>query len=78
LLLDCRANTFHAPNFRTEVTTLKSSTTPGGVDPVLAIDRHSQIINVLYGDYHAEGLNLQQVTALDATGTAGNPASLMN
>ena len=74
LLLDANGNTESPGQFNSHVTNIATGT---GVDPVKPIDRHSSIINVLYGDYHAEGLTISQINYLDAGGQ-GSPASLLN
>ena len=70
-------NTIVSPNgFVNAVTTKMSSS--GSVDPLVPIERHSSVVNCLFGDGHVEGQTLQQVTAMDAAPAAGNPASMLN
>jgi prepilin-type N-terminal cleavage/methylation domain-containing protein/prepilin-type processing-associated H-X9-DG protein len=53
------------------------ATGAGVVDPLPAIERHSSVVNCLFGDGHAEAQNFQQVSAMDV-GSKANPASMLN
>jgi hypothetical protein len=75
LLLDCNGNTIKAGGFRSAITTLHSGS--GAYDPLVTVQWHSSVINVLYGDYHAEGNTESQVTFFD-TGGKASPSSLLN
>jgi prepilin-type processing-associated H-X9-DG protein len=77
LLIDSNGNTINSGGFVSTVTTLHSVSSTQMVDPIPAIQRHSSVANVLYGDYHAEGLTISQINYLDAGGQ-GSPASLLN
>jgi len=77
LLLDCNWNTINAKGFTSAVTTIHSGSGTG-IDSLPAIQWHSQIINVLYGDYHAEGNTLNQVQNFDVDPGNGPPASMLN
>ena len=70
MMIDCNGNTLNAGQF-----VIRTTQQGTGTDPVTANRRHSAIMNVLYGDYHAEGLTESQVRALDATGSS---ASMLN
>jgi len=52
----------------------------GAADPLPSIQWHNAVVNCLFGDYHAEAQNIQQVTAMDVgiAAGAGNPASELN
>ena len=80
LLTESNGNSLGGGGFVSTVSTLHSVSSTQQVDPIPAIQRHSSICNVLYGDYHAEGLTINQITALDADATVnpGNPASMLN
>ena len=74
MLIDCNGNTLNAGQFH-DRTTLQGT----GTDSVVPIQRHSAIINALFGDYHAEGLTINKVDTFDVNAsTSGNPASMLN
>jgi prepilin-type N-terminal cleavage/methylation domain-containing protein len=70
LLFDCSGHTTYSGQLHSSATTVLGT----DADQVPAIQRHSAIINVLFGDYHAEGETINQIDALDASPAA----SLLN
>ena len=77
LLIECY-NTLNADQHATKVSTPASSS-GGGVDTLPPIQWHNSVVNCLFGDYHAEAQNYQQIQAMDVTAIGlGNPASTLN
>jgi prepilin-type N-terminal cleavage/methylation domain-containing protein len=69
-------NTVAAGGFVGKVTSPAVGT---GVDPLPSIQWHNAVINCLFGDFHAEAVTLQGITAMDVGAVGvGNPASEMN
>jgi prepilin-type N-terminal cleavage/methylation domain-containing protein len=71
-------------NYNTESpgTLASHATSPaaGAGDPLPPIQWHNSVINCLFGDYHAEAQNIQQLQAADSGPAVGpgNPASELN
>ena len=70
-------NTSSGSGFTKAVT--KPAIGTGVVDPLPAIERHSSVVNCLFGDGHAEAETLASVAAMDVGAkNPGNPASMLN
>jgi prepilin-type N-terminal cleavage/methylation domain-containing protein len=75
LLLECSGHTLYSGQFDKNVTAAGViSTDPDQLPP---IDRHVLVVNVLFGDYHAEACTIQAIDAMDA-GSPLNVASELN
>ena len=80
LLIEGKGNSIKCGNtsFYDAVTQTHSPSSSGG-DPLPAIKWHSGIVNVLFGDLHAEGRQLSKIKDMDAgTCPAGKPALMLN
>ncbi|HTS19724.1 MAG TPA: prepilin-type N-terminal cleavage/methylation domain-containing protein [Verrucomicrobiae bacterium] len=73
LLLECNGHTTYAGKFVSSATTVTST----DIDQMLPNQRHLALLNVLYGDFHAESVSVQQLAAMDAAGPSG-PQSTLN
>ena len=77
ILLVENYNTIGAGGISAKVVAPPSSAGP--VDTLPPIQWHNSVINCLFGDYHAEAQNIQQLQAADAGAVGvGNPASELN
>jgi hypothetical protein len=72
LIIESKGNTITCGNtaLNDAVTKLHSGT---GGDSLPAIQWHAGVVNCLFGDFHAENLNLSRVSAMDGNCTAVNP-----
>ncbi len=72
LILECNGNTVNSGGFKSAVTTIGTSQ-----DPMLPMQRHVSVVNVLYGDDHAESCTIDQIVTMDQ-GSPANAASTLN
>jgi type II secretory pathway pseudopilin PulG len=72
LLIEGRGNTIHCGNTALHDAVTQLHTGTGG-DTVTAINRHSAVVNCLFGDYHVAPLSIEQIDAMDGNCTGTNP-----
>jgi len=76
LLLDTSGHTLRCGGLVSATTTVPS----GNADMLPAKQRHAAIINMLFGDYHVEGLmieSIKQIDAINCSTGSGNPDFLI-
>ncbi len=71
LLLDSSGHTLYCGGLHSAVTTVLTS----DADQLPAIERHSAVINCLFGDYHAEAFPIGKIDAMDGTCGTVNPSN---
>lgn len=72
LLIEGRGNTIHCGSTALHDAVTKLHAGPSG-DTVPAINRHSAVVNCLFGDYHVEPLAIGQIDAMDGNCSSASP-----
>jgi prepilin-type N-terminal cleavage/methylation domain-containing protein len=70
VLMDSNAHTVR-PNTNNRWTSIVTTVTSTDLDQIPAIQRHAAVINMMFGDFHVEGLDLTKIQAQETLANSG-------